>query len=96
MRSPESTIDEALVAPEDWRELASRAADGLEILLLWSKSTDRVKLTVVDSRLGEEFELGVASRDALTAYHHPFAYAARRGVCFGDAVRASLDLQPQN
>lgn len=29
-------------------------------------------------------------------YHHPFAYIAVRVVRFGHAMRASLDLQPQN
>ena len=34
----------------DWRELASRENDGLEVSLLWSTSADRVKVTVADSQ----------------------------------------------
>jgi hypothetical protein len=79
----------------DWRELASRDTDGLEISLLWSKSADRVKVLVADSRLEDEFQLDVASADALAAFYHPFAFAAGQGLCFGDATDDSLDLQLQ-
>jgi hypothetical protein len=76
--------------------LANRGNDGLEILLLWCKSTGQVKVTVADSRRDEEFELNVAGADALAAFHHPFAFAADRGACFGDALRESNDLQLQS
>ncbi len=80
----------------DWQELASRGTDGLVISLVWSKSTDRVKVTVADSRCDEEFEFDVAGANALAAFHHPFAFAADRGVCFGDALREATDLQLQS
>jgi hypothetical protein len=80
----------------DWRELASRETDGLEVSLLWSRSADRVKVTVSDSRLEQEFELDVAGADALAAFHHPFAYATARGLSFGVATRDSLDSQPKS
>ena len=51
-----------LATESDWRELASRENDGLEVSLLWSKSADRVKVTVADSKLDQEFELDVAGR----------------------------------
>ena len=79
-----------------WTELASRGNDGLEISLLWCKSTGQVKVTVGDSRCHEAFELNVAGADALAAFHHPFAFAAGRGACFGDALRESNDLQLQS
>lgn len=69
-----STLLEALPAHDDWRELATRPGDGLEIALLWSKSTDRVRITVLDQRLGEFFDIEVNGADALTAFQHPFAY----------------------
>ena len=96
MSASHLTTDTAHVAIDDWRELASRDSDGLEVSLLWSKATDRVKVTVADSRLDESFELDVAGADALAAFHHPFAYAADRGIGFGDGARESLDLQPQS
>ena len=67
----------ALVAPSDWRELASRDADGLAVTLLWSKASNQVKVAVADTRLDEAFEVEVAGAEALAAFYHPFAYAAR-------------------
>lgn len=81
---------------ETWKELAGRVSDGLEVTLLWSESAGRVKVAVADARLAEQFEFEVAGADALAAYHHPFAYAAGRGVRFGDALRVSNDLQLQS
>jgi hypothetical protein len=79
-----------------WRELAGRESDGLEILLLWSKSAGRVKVAVTDAKLDEQFEFDVAGADALAAFYHSFAYAAVRGLGLGCAMRESLDLQPQS
>ena len=79
----------------DWKELTSRGADGLAVSLVWSKATDRVRITVADERLDEEFDLDVSGAHALAAFYHPYAYAAVRGLGFGRALRASLDLQPQ-
>jgi hypothetical protein len=83
-------------AIDDWRELASRGADGLAVSLLWSKATDQVRVTVADERFDEELDLEVPGAHALAAFYHPFAYAAVRGLGFGSALRASLDLQPQS
>ena len=80
---------------DTWKELAARENEGLEISLLWSKSAGRVKVAVADARLDERFEFDIAGADALAAFYHPFAFAARRGVCFGDGLRMSNDLQPQ-
>jgi hypothetical protein len=76
MSPSESVIDAASVTDDDWRELASRAGDGLQISLVWSRSADRVKVTVLDERLRESFDIHVDGADALPAFHHPFAYAA--------------------
>lgn len=73
-----------------WKELAARANEGLEVSLLWSRSADRVKVAVADARLDEQFEFDVAGADALAAFYHPFAYAAGRGLGFGNAMRESL------
>ena len=73
MNSSHLTIA-APAANNDWRELASRDNDGLEVSLLWSKSADQVKLIVADTRLDVDFELDVAGADALAAFYHPFSY----------------------
>ena len=96
MSATHCTTDTASVIVDDWQELASRDGDGLEISLLWSKAADRVKVTVADSRLDESFELDIAGAEALAAFHHPFAYAAGRGLGFGDVLRESHDLQTQS
>ena len=82
------TIHTRLVAT-DWRELASRENDGLEVSLLWSKSAGRVKVAVADLKRDEAFELDVPGADALAAFHHPFAFAAGRG--FAHALRESTE-----
>ena len=37
----------------DWTELAARANEGLEVCLLWNRSTGRVKVAVADARLDQ-------------------------------------------
>jgi hypothetical protein len=75
-----------------WTDLADRESDGLEVTLLWSESSGRVKVVVDDAKLGESFELDVPQSQALAAFYHPFAYAPDRAV----RVHASTDLQFQS
>jgi hypothetical protein len=96
MSSTAITIEEALGNQTEWTELASRGNDGLEVALLWNQATDRVKVTVADSKLDDAFELHVPGAEALEAFNHPFAYAANRGFGFGDAFSESHDLQLQD
>jgi hypothetical protein len=71
------------------RELAHRAADAIEVTLLWSEADDSVAVQVLDVEAGRAFELAVARDRALDAYYHPYAYAARRGSgCAGLAEAA--------
>ena len=79
----------------DWQELATREGDGLEVFLLWSKSADRVKVTVTDLELDEEFEIDVAGADALTAFHHPFTYAPSRSFGSFEVEHETLNLHQQ-
>jgi hypothetical protein len=65
-------------AATSWVELAQRASNGLEVTLLWNRSTNRVKVAVIDERLCQHLDLDIAGADALSAFHHPFAYAAAR------------------
>jgi len=59
---------------DSWVELADRAGDGLDVRLLWNRSNGKVKVTVSRVASGRRGELRVAPEDALTAFHHPFAY----------------------
>jgi hypothetical protein len=61
-----------------WTDLADRESDGLEVTLLWSPSSGRVKVVVDDSKRDETFELDIPRAEALAAFHHPFAYASGR------------------
>jgi hypothetical protein len=88
--------DTAPATTSDWTELAIRESDGLAVSLQWNQSAERVKVTVADSRLDEDFEFDVVGAQALAAFYHPFAYAAHRGLGFADTMRDALDLQPQN
>ncbi len=63
---------------DDWRELDHRSSDGIAVTLLWSRSRDHVRVAVTDRRTGHSFDLDVPGRDALPAFHHPFAYASAR------------------
>ena len=62
-------------------ELDSRLTDGIHVRLLWGKRDDRVVVAVDDRKTGERFDLHVGRDErALDVFHHPFAYAAWRGI----------------
>ena len=63
------------IADNDFRELDHRSSDGVHVTLLWSASTNRVFVSVVEIRTGPSFHFEVAPADALDAFHHPYAYA---------------------
>jgi hypothetical protein len=67
-------------------ELDYRANDGVEVSLLWHKRTDSLAVFVNDTRTDEMFEIEVDASTALDAFHHPYAYAAARGVEYGEPV----------
>ena len=68
------------------RELAQRRSGTDEVLLLWHPESDRVELSVSDVTTGEGFHIEVAPGTAMDAFHHPYAYAARRESAY-DSVR---------
>jgi hypothetical protein len=62
-------------------ELAHRSSDGVDVALLWSRVTDSLYVAVRDERTNASFELVVENgSEALDVFHHPFAYAAWRGI----------------
>jgi hypothetical protein len=67
---------ETTITKNEVRELAQRAGDGIEVRLLWPQGSDRVLVSVMDLRAMQTFELEVDGREALDAFHHPFAFAA--------------------
>ena len=59
------------------RELAQRLSGADEVLLLWYPEGDRVELAVRNLATGVGCQIEVAPGDAIDAFYHPFAYAAR-------------------
>ena len=59
----------------DERELAARENRGYAVALTWNERTDRLTITVDDTRTGESFAFEAPSDRALDAFHHPFSYA---------------------
>ena len=59
------------------RELAQRLSGTDEVLLLWHPDIDLVELSVSDVTTGEGFHIEVAPGNAMDAFDHPYAYAAR-------------------
>lgn len=80
-----STMKRKLHSNGRRRELARRASGGVDVRLLWQQAEGGDRLTVVvdDAATGERFELDIrAGESPLDVFHHPFAYAARRGISF--------------
>ena len=58
-------------------ELAHRLDNGLDVALLWSRSTGRLVVQVTDLRTDEQFTLDAPRNRALDVFNHPFAYATQ-------------------
>jgi hypothetical protein len=69
-------------------ELASRASNGIEVALLWNSRADELRVCVNDTHSGVYFELAAKRDNALDVFHHPYAYAAHRGIAY-DQVHAA-------
>jgi len=83
---PEVAGPEHEVPPEpdmmdqDTAELACRRGAGIEVTLLWHRTRGERTGSVTDAASGACCELPVAPGEALTASHHPYAYAAAQGA----------------
>jgi hypothetical protein len=87
LTSFEGGTEMATSAATERRELAHRTGNGIEVTLLWSKSTSTVTIAVVDTHSGEELEFDVDGSRALDAFNHPYAYAATHRVRSAQAAR---------
>ena len=67
---------QSLSAPT--RELAQRLSGTAEVLLSWHPEINRLELSVQDLATGAGFHIEVAPANAIDAFYHPYAYAARR------------------
>jgi hypothetical protein len=72
-------------------ELAARDSNGIWVQLLWTKSTDCLTVAVNDFESGDSFEIVLRDHERpLDVFHHPYAYAAARGVEFAIPQHASV------
>ena len=70
------------------RELNHRHNDGIDVWLMWDPGTDSVHVRVRDAKAGSAFEIPVtAPHAAMDVFHHPYAYAAHRGLEFAVVSR---------
>ena len=74
----------------DIHELDHRETDGVDVSLLWTRSTNAVSVVVRDAKTGDEFVLGVDPAHARDAFHHPYAYAARSGIAYAAGARVAV------
>jgi len=68
------------------QELDSRENDGITVSLLWSPPTNELTVHVYDASVGAGFDLAASPAEAVEIFHHPFAYAAARGVGFAETL----------
>ena len=71
------------------RELACRAADGVEVVLFWHQITGELTVAVSNTRSGAYLELAAAPHEALDVFNHPYAHAAFRGLPYAEEPLAS-------
>lgn len=74
----------------DRHELAHRNSNGLDVSLVWDRATDTVSVCVNDELYDQQFEIEVEpGTSPLAVFTHPFAYAARQGIGFGELEAAA-------
>ncbi|MGD0166745.1 MAG: hypothetical protein ABSC51_05570 [Gaiellaceae bacterium] len=64
------------------KELDYRAADGIEVSLLWSPESGQLAVVVVNEAEGEEWAMEVEPTEATEIFRHPYAYVTRRRLEF--------------
>jgi len=60
-------------------EIDHRANGGIDVSLMWDRSTDVLYVQVIDWGMDEDYTFAVDRDHALDAFRHPFAYADRPG-----------------
>jgi hypothetical protein len=78
----DEVADAGLFASDHLRaELDVREQNGASVTLFWIRGTDLLVVSVVDRGSGPSFELVLEPAErALDVFHHPYAYAAARGL----------------
>jgi hypothetical protein len=82
------------MASKRTRELDHRSTDGLEVTLLWEPEANGITVKVYDAKTGDDFDIEVDPAEAMDAFHHPYAYAASRGLHFVAGTRTPSEALP--
>jgi hypothetical protein len=90
VRSFEGGTEISTSAADERRELAHRTGNGIEVTLLWTKSTNMVTIAVNDSHCAQALEFEVDADCALDAFNHPYAYAATQPVRITSGSRLAV------
>jgi hypothetical protein len=77
----QTTQGEAMCTTTDIEasELDHRSGDGIDVTLCWNALTNRLFVAVRDDHGGDLIDVEVEAAEARDAFHHPYAYAHRRG-----------------
>jgi hypothetical protein len=63
---------------KDTTDLLHRTSGGLDVTLLWDRSTRSLRLELVDHSLRRILDFDVPPERASYVFHHPFAYACEQ------------------
>jgi hypothetical protein len=80
----------------EWREVARRVGDGIEVALFWNGLLSRVKVMVGDRRLCQFLDLEVDQTDAVSEFRRLFADAAPQLQATDLQADLSRRLSPDN
>lgn len=73
------------------REPVQRLTGTVEVRLLWRPKIERVELAVRDLATGAGFHIVVAPGNAIDAFYHPYAHAAKRDSSQRQVGQAGAD-----
>jgi hypothetical protein len=65
-------------SPAEWKQMARRAEDDVEVALLWNESLSRIKVLVSDRQQCHYLDFEVEQPNAVKAFQLPFAEATTR------------------
>jgi hypothetical protein len=67
--------------------LARRKNAGIQVTLLWAKSTNAVAVLICDDNADDQFEVPVEpGTNPLPVFEHPYAYAAWQAIDYRTAA----------
>ncbi len=88
--SPRRETTLAVASGRGFEELDSRRGDGIEVSMMWERSSNRVLVAVLDRKHGRYFEIPLKpGQRALEVFRHPFVCQPAPSVARSDAMPAA-------